>query len=161
MKIGNIFTRIAQSKWGQKIYKKALEPSKENILNVWTPIAETALISSFYILSTAVQKDIDKDSKTALQWQNILSFGASVGISIPMNKGVSKLADNVTKYLKPDLIKDVHKVASGLKVGLPILSSILISRFLVAVALVPISSKIRDSIKNKKHPEKKPLNVVV
>ena len=155
MKIGNIFTRIAQSKWGKKFYKNVLHPSRDKFLTTHLPIIETGLISSFYILSTAVQKDIDKDSKTALQLQNILSFGASVGLSIPMNKGVSKLADNVTKYLKPDLIKDCHKVADGLKVGLPIASSILVSRFLVAVALVPISSKIRDAVKARRNPEKK------
>ena len=147
MKIPNIFTKIASSKWGKNFYKKVLDPKSENFLNQTVPIMETALVSSFYIASTAMQKKIDKDSKTALQLQNVLSGLASVGISIPMNKGVSKLANNVVKYLNPDLIKDCHKVANGLKVSLPIFMSILVSRFLVAVALVPLSSKIRDAVK--------------
>ena len=160
MKIPNIFTRIADSKWGKTFYKKVLDPKSENFLNYTTPILETALVSSFYIASTAMQKKIDKDSKQALQWQNVLSGVASVGISIPMNKGVSKLADKVSAHLKPELIPDCHKVVNGLKVGLPVISSLLISRFLIAVALVPISSKIRDAVKRHNHPEKQKLNVI-
>ena len=155
MKIPNIFTKIANSKWGQKVYKKLLDPKHEGFWNRTMPILECATISGFYIASTAMQKNIDKDSKTALQWQNVLSGAASVGIAIPLNKGVSNFADNVSKYLDPKLIKDVHKVSNGLKVGLPILASLLVSRFLVAVALVPLSSKIRDTVKKHNHPKDK------
>lgn len=160
MKIPNIFTRIANSEWGKKFYKKVLDPSKETFWNRTMPIVETGLISGFYIASTAMQKKIDKDSRAALQWQNVLSGVTSVGISIPMNKGVSKLADAVSEHLKPELVPDIRKVSEGLRVGLPILSSILISRFLVAVALVPLSSVIRDAVKKHNHPEEKKLDVV-
>lgn len=160
MKIPNIFTRIANSEWGKKFYKKVLDPSKETFWNRTMPIVETGLISGFYIASTAMQKKIDKDSRAALQWQNVLSGVASVGISIPMNKGVSKLADEVSKRIKPELVTDVRKVSEGLRVGLPILSSILISRFLVAVALVPLSSVIRDAVKKHNHPKEKGLNTI-
>lgn len=161
MKIPNIFTKIANSKWGQKVYKKLLDPKAEGFWNRTMPVLETATISAFYIASTAMQKNIDRDSKTALQWQNVLSGVASVGLSIPMNRGVSKFADNVSKYLDPHLVKDVHKVTNGLRVGLPILTSLLVSRFLVAVALVPLSSKIRDTVKKHNHPEEKKLNIIV
>lgn len=160
MKIPNIFTKIANSEWGKKFYKKVLDPKSEGFLNYVTPVLETALVSSFYIASTAMQKKIDKDSKQALQWQNVLSGVTSVAISIPMNKGVSKLADKVSEHLKPELIPDCHKVVNGLKVGLPILSSLLISRFLIAVALVPISSKIRETVKKHNHPEEQKLNIL-
>lgn len=150
MKIGNFFTRLANSEWGKKFYKTVLDPGKEKWMDRNLPIIESATISSFYILSTAVQPKIDKDSKTALQIQNILSFVASVGLSIPLNKGISKFGDKIIKHLKPELMEDGHKVVDGIKVGLPIVNSLLVSRFLVATALVPLSSVIRDTVKNNK-----------
>jgi hypothetical protein len=158
MKVDNFFTCIANSKWGKKFYDKVLNPKHSKFLDVNLPIIESATISGFYIFSTAVQPKIDKDSKTALQIQNILSFIASVGLSIPMNKGVSKFGEKVIKYLKPELMNDGHKVVDGIKVGLPIAMSLLVSRFLVATALVPLSSIIRDGVK--KHNENKNLNVI-
>lgn len=150
MRVGNIFTKIAKSKVGQKIYKHLLDPKHEKVCNIYLPILESAAISSFYIASTAIQKNIDPESKKAMQIQNILSFITSVGLSIPMNKGISKLGDKIVKGLKPELMKDGHKVIDGVKVGLPLINSLIVSRFLIAVALVPLSSKIRDYIKNKK-----------
>ena len=158
MKVGNIFTRIANSKWGKKVYEKILDPKKSVWMDRNLPIIESACVSAFYIASTAVQPKIDKDSKTALQIQNILSFLVSVGLSIPMNKGVSKFGEKVIKYLKPQLMEDGHKVVDGIKVGLPIVMSLLVSRFLVATALVPLSSIIRDGVK--KHNENKKLDTM-
>ena len=147
MKIGNIFTRMTNTEWAKKFYKKVLDPKNQKALDTYLPVFESGLISSFYIFSTAVQPKIDKDSKTALQIQNVLSFLASVGLSIPMNKGVSKFGDKVISHLKPELMNDGHKVVNGIKVGLPIAMSLLVSRFLVATALVPISSVIREGVK--------------
>lgn len=153
MKIGNIFTRFAKSKTGQKIYKKLLDPKSEDFLNNTLPLIECTTVSAFYVASTAVQKKIDDDSKKALQIQNILSWIVSIGLSMPLNKKVTKAGEGIIKHLKPELMQDAHKVIDGIKVGLPMLNSLLISRFLVAVALVPLSSKIRDHVKSKQQPE--------
>lgn len=150
MRVGNIFTKIAKSKTGQKIYKKVLDPKHDKFLDNTLPIIESGVVSSFYIVSTAMQKKIDDDSRKALQIQNVLSLAFSVGMAIPLNKRVGKFGEKVIKNLKPELMEDGHKVIDGIKVGLPILSSIIISRFLVAVGLVPLSSKIRDSVKSSK-----------
>lgn len=147
MKIDNVFTRLAKTKIGQKVYKKVLDPKHEKFLDNTLPIIESGVISGFYIASTAVQKKIDDDSRKALQIQNVLSLLFSVGLAIPLNKKVGKIGDKIVKNLKPEIMEDGHKVVDGIKVGLPILNSILISRFLVATALVPASSKIRDSVK--------------
>lgn len=149
MKIGNIFTRIAKSSTAQKIYSRMLDPKNEKFLDNTLPIIESGVVSSFYIISTAMQKKIDDDSRKALQIQNLLSLLFSVGIAIPLNRKVGQIGSNIIKYLKPELMKDGHKVVDGIKVGLPILNSILISRFLVATALVPASSKIRDFVKRR------------
>ena len=150
MKIGNIFTKIAKSETGQKIYKKVLDPKHEKFLDNTLPIIESGVISGFYIASTAMQKKIDDDSRKALQIQNLLSLAFSVGLAIPLNKKVGKMGEKIIQHLKPEIMEDGHKVVDGIKVGLPILNSILISRFLVATALVPASSKIRDSVKKDK-----------
>ena len=159
MKIGNIFTTVAKTQTAQKIYKRVLDPKHDKFMNTQLPVIESAVISGMYIFSTAIQKNIDPDSKEALQWQNILSLLFSVGMAIPLNKKVAKIGDNIIKHLKPELIEDGHKVVDGIKVGLPILNSILISRFLVAVGLVPLSSKIREAIKER-HAKKENLNVI-
>lgn len=148
MRIGNIFTAFAKSNVGQKFYKNIANPKYDKFMNVYLPICESAVVSSFYMISTAAQKKIDPESRQALQWQNILSLLFSVGLAIPLNKGVAKFGEKIVKNLKPELMEDGHKVIDGIRVGLPILNSIVISRFLVAVGLVPLSSKIRDSIKN-------------
>ena len=150
MRVGNIFTKIAKSKTGQKIYKEVLDPKHDKFLDNTLPIIESGVISGFYIASTAMQKKIDDDSRKALQIQNVLSLLFSVGLAIPLNKKVGKMGEKIVKNLKPELMEDGHKVVDGVKVGLPILNSILISRFLVATALVPASSKIRDAVKKDK-----------
>ena len=150
MKIGNIFTKIAQTKTAQSIYKKVLNPKHAKFWDNTLPIIESGVVSSFYIISTAMQKKIDDDSRKAMQIQNVLSLLFSVGMAIPLNKKVGELGTKIVKHLKPELMADGHKVIDGIKVGLPILSSIVISRFIVAVGLVPLSSKIREFIKRGK-----------
>lgn len=150
MRVGNIFTKLAKTETGQRVYKEVLDPKHQKFLDNTLPIIESGVVSSFYIASTAMQKKIDSDSRKALQIQNVLSLAFSVGLAIPLNKKVGKIGDKIIQNLKPELMKDGHKVIDGIKVGLPILSSILISRFLVATALVPASSKIRDAVKKDK-----------
>lgn len=150
MKIPNIFTKIANSKTGQKFYKNILHPSKEQFLNNHLPVLESGVVTGFYCFSTSIQKDIPEENKKSLQIQNILSGLISVGTSIPLNKQATKFGDKVIKHLKPELMKDSHKVINGIKVGFPMLTTILISRFAVAVGLVPLSTRIRE-LTDKKH----------
>lgn len=151
MKITNIFTKFAKSETGQKFYKNILHPSKENFLNNHLPILESATVTGFYCLATSVQKDIPEENKKSLQIQNILSFLISTAICVPLNKKASKFGAEISKHIKPELMEDSHKVINGLLVGLPMLSTLLINRFAVAVGLVPLSTKIRDRMnKNNK-----------
>ena len=102
------------------------------------------------MLSTQVQKDIPKENKKSIQIQNVLSFLVSAITAIPLNKKATKIGEGVIKHLKPELMKDGHKVVDAIKVCTPMLSTLLISRLAVAVGLVPLSTKIRDTINNKK-----------
>lgn len=150
MKINNIFTKFAKSSLGEKAYKQILHPSRETFLNNHLPIIESAIVTGFYMLSTQVQKDIPKENKKSIQIQNVLSFLVSACTAIPLNKKVTKIGEGIIKHLKPELIKDGHKVVDGIRVGLPMVSTLLISRFAVAVGLVPLSTKIRNTLDSKK-----------
>ena len=142
----NPFTTIAKSKVGQKIYQSVLDPSKDKFWNNTLPILETSASSICYIAATQVQKNIDDKSKKAMQWQNILSWVFSIGISAKLNKSVTKLGEQLVKHLKPEVIPDSHKVTNGIKVGLPIAVVTLINRFILPTVFVPISSVIRDKL---------------
>lgn len=142
----NPFTTIAKSKVGQKVYKSALDPSKDKFWNNTMPLIETSFASSAYIIATQSQKDIDDKSKKAMQWQNVLSWVFSIGISARLNKSVTKFGEQLVKHLKPEVIPDSHKVINGIKVGLPIAVVTLINRFVLPTVFVPISSVIRDKL---------------
>lgn len=142
----NIFTRIARSKWGQRVYENILDPKKDKFWNNTMPLIETSVASCCYIGATAVQKNIDDKSKKAMQWQNVLSWGVSLLIAGALNRNVTKAGEGIIKHLNPDLIKDAHKVVNGLQVGLPIAVVTLINRFALPTLFVPLSSKIRDGI---------------
>ena len=144
MKIDNIFTKIAKSKYGQKIYKKMLDPKKDGFWNNTMPLIETSVASLCYIGATAVQPKIDDKSKKALQIQNVLSWVASLVLSGALNRGVNNVGNGIIKHLKPELMNDGHKIINAIQVGLPILSVTLINRFLLPTLFVPMSSKIRD-----------------
>ena len=148
MRIDNIFTKIARSKYGQKIYKKMLDPKKDGFWNNTMPLIETSVASLCYIGATAVQPKIDDKSKKALQIQNVLSWVFSLLLSGALNRGVNKAGKGIIKHLKPELMEDGHKVINAIEVGLPILSVTLINRFALPTLFVPMSSKIRDFGKN-------------
>lgn len=144
--IGNFFSKIAKSKIGQKVYKKILDPSKDTFWNNTMPLIETSVASLCYIGATAIQKNIDDKSKKAMQWQNVLSWGASLILAGSLNKGITKASKGIIKHLKPELMNDSHKIINGIQVGLPIAVVTLINRFILPTAFVPISSVIRDTV---------------
>lgn len=145
-KINNIFTSIAKSNLGQKVYKNMLDPKKDKFWNNTIPLVETTTASICYIGATAVQKNIDDKSKKALQWQNVLSWGVSMVLGSKLNKKASKMGEKIIGGLKPELVPDMKKVVNGLQVGLPIATVTLINRFALPTLFVPISSIIRDKL---------------
>lgn len=146
MKI-NPFTSFAKSKLGQKLYKEMLNPKHEKFWNNTVPLIEGTIASACYIASTHVQKKIDDKSKKAMQIQNVCSWIFSVGISGILNKKAGKFGEDIIKHLKPELMKDGHKIVNSIRVGLPILTTCLVTRYLVATVLVPLSTVIRDKSK--------------
>lgn len=146
MKINNIFTSFAKSNVGRKFYKQILHPSKDVFLNNHLPLLESGIVTGFYCLSTAIQKDIPPENKKSIQIQNLLSFLISTATAIPLNKKASKFGEKIIKYLNPEVIPNSHKIIDGIRVGIPMITTLLISRFLVAVGLVPLSTAIRKKL---------------
>ena len=143
--LSDFFTKIATSKWGQKIYNKALNPKNDAFWDKTLPIIETSVASTAYIINTELgTKDLDKKSRQAIQIQNVLSWVASVAISIPMNKKLNKTTKAIEKKLKPEIMEDFHKVKQGLSIAFPLLFVTVLNRALIPSLLVPISSNIRD-----------------
>lgn len=137
--ISDLLTRMAKSKAGQKVYKSLLNPNKENFLNNTLPLVESAVCTGSYIYATATDKKIPKESKPALQWQNVINGVAGIAVSSKLNKWVSKKGATVIKDLDPKVIKDFEGVVNGVRVGLPILMTSLIMRYAVSTLSVPIS----------------------
>lgn len=143
MKVPSIhetIAKMAQSKLGQKAYKYILSPDKETFLNNTLPLIESAVCTGSYVYATASNKDIPKEQKPILQWQNVLNGVIGIAVSKRLNKWVSKKGQEVIKGLKPELVKDFDNVVTGVKVGLPILMTSLVMRFGVSYLTVPISS---------------------
>ena len=149
-RVDKILTGFAKSNVGQKFYKNMISGNNEKVVNTALPIIEASLASAMAMTATAINPKIEKEQKQSLMIQSGLRWGISVFLAGSIAKGFNNFADNVVKQLNPELIPQAKKVADGLKVGIPMVNTVLISRFLTPVFLIPVSSKIRDKINNKK-----------
>lgn len=149
-KISNILTGFAQSKVGKAFYSKALDPKNEKFINNTLPIIEQIGANACAITATALNPKIKEENKKSLQINNILKLGFSLGVSGSITKCINNFTDTVIENLDPKNIKNITKVTDSVKVLTPIVSTVLISRYLTPVVFGNLSVKIRDFIDNKK-----------
>lgn len=156
MKISRIFENFAKSKTGQKIYKWTCEPKSEHFLNNTLPQVETVLSTACYVWSTAKQKNIEKDQRDLLQIQNIGSGLIGLAIGSWANRKVGKLGEDIIKDLDPKRLdpKAIRKISTGLRVGLPIMSTAIVMRFLLPSLLAGFSGKLMDKAREKRQQQK-------
>ena len=156
MHVSKILESIAKSKIGQRIYGWTASGNHDKFLNNTLPQIETILATSCYVWSTAKQKNIDAERKKLLQIQNIGSGVVGLVLGTAANHWVSKKADAIIKDLDPNVLdpKALRKVSTGLRVGLPILTTALCMRCLIPTAIALYSGKRMD-----KEREQKKLNV--
>ena len=156
MRISRIFENFAKSKTGQKIYKWACEPKSEHFLNNTLPQVETVLSTACYVWSTAKQKNIEKDQRDLLQIQNIGSGLIGLAIGSWANRKVGKLGEDIIKDLDPKKLdpKAIRKISTGLRVGLPIMSTAIVMRFLSPSLLAGFSGKLMDKAREKRQQQK-------
>lgn len=152
MKISNLFTKIAKNKTVQKFYKKICDPSKQAEYTRHLLTADTVASTVTYMVSTNNQKNIDKDSRDAMQIQHVTSCFLSIGVCTPINKKIGNIVESVASKLNSKII-DVHKCKAGLTMLAPLIVVTLMNRCLIPSILTPFSSVVRDKLKErrKKH----------
>lgn len=133
----------------QKFYKKACDPKNADFFNNTLPTLETATSTLFYVAATEQQKDIPREQKNVLQWQNVLGGVAGMIVGTMLNRKVTKFANELAPKIDKNIM-DVHKVAAGIKVGLPILATAVLMRFVTPVVVAQVSTMIEDKRREKK-----------
>ena len=140
-----------ESKTMQKFYKKACDPKHDAFFNNTLPTLETAVSTAFYCFATEKQKDIPREQKNVLQWQNVLSGVAGVAIGSVANRKVTKFANKLVPLIDKEHVEDVHKVVAGTKVVLPLIATALLMRLVMPVVVAQASTMIEDHRRAKKN----------
>ena len=140
----------------QKFFKTACDPKHEDFFNNTLPTLETLTSTAFYVWATERQKEIPREQRNVLQWQNILGGVAGMAIGTYLNRKVTKLANELAPKIDKNLF-DVHKVSAGIKVGLPLLATAVLMRCVSPVVVAQISTMIEDHRRAKKQEK---LNVI-
>ena len=140
---------FSETKPVQKFFKKACDPKHADFFNNTLPSIETVVSTGLYCYATHKQKDIPPDQKAVLQWQNVLGGVAGFFIGSALNRKVSKLAKDLEPLIDKNIC-DVHKVAGGLKVGLPILMTGILMRCVTPTVVAQASTMIEDYRRAKK-----------
>ena len=141
----NLLTKFANSKLGQTIYRPLVDPKNEKFLNNTLPQIETVLSTACYVWSTSRRKEIDDDRRKLLQIQNIGSGAVGLVVSSWANNKVCNYGENVIKHLDKSIDpKSIRQISSGIRVGLPIICTGFIMRFLIPSIIAAFSGKVMD-----------------
>ena len=140
-----------ESKTMQKFYKKACDPKHDAFFNNTLPTLESVASTLCYIVSTEKQREIPREQKNVLQWQNVLSGVAGVAIGSVANRKVTKFANKLVPLIDKEHVEDVHKVVAGTKVVLPLIATALLMRLVMPVVVAQASTMIEDHRRAKKN----------
>ena len=116
------------------------------------PLIETGLATASRVYATEKQ-DLSRREKNILQAGHIVPAIFGIGIGTFLNKKVYDMADNITKYLDPNKVKDIPKINNALKVGLPIFTTALLMRLALPVITAFVTGEIEE------HKAKKKLDI--
>lgn len=139
-----------ESKTIQSFYKKACDPKYDAFFNNALPTIESVASTLCYVVSTEKQRDIPREQKNVLQWQNVLSGVAGVAIGSVANRKVTKFANKLIPLIDKEHVEDVHKVIAGTKVVLPLIATALLMRLVLPVIVAQTSTMIEDHRRAKK-----------
>lgn len=134
----------------QKFYKKICDPKYDDFFNGGMPLIETVLATSCYCISTARRKEIPEEQRRVLQYQNILGGVAGVALGGYLNKKVTKFANKLAPKIDKNIV-DVHKVAAGVKILLPLAVVSFIMRLGIPVLTAQASTMMEDRNRAKKN----------
>lgn len=141
--------KIGMSKPIQNFIKKTQDKKFYDKFNRNIPIIESAFAGICYCSATYFNKKLDEKRKPAIMWQNILGCIFGMTVSKTIDNSVNNLKNSICYNLKNSKnISDINKITNGFRIGLPLITTGLITRFLVPVLLVPVSTKIEEIRKN-------------
>lgn len=140
-----------ESKTMQKFYKKACDPKHDAFFNNTLPTLETVASTLCYVVATEKTKEIPREQKNVLQWQNVLSGVAGIAIGSVANRKVTKFANKLVPLIDKEHVEDVHKVVAGTKVVLPLIATALLMRLVMPVVVAQASTMIEDHRRAKKN----------
>lgn len=146
-------SKISQSI--QKFAKKIANNEKiyDKVNNVILPIGETTIATGLYSYFIEKNKNIEKERKPALQYQNIICGIAGATLANGVNSSIQKHQAEIIKSLRKNKnIQNPESLINGLKIAMPVLVFTSIIRFLIPVISTPISSRIHE-IQERKHKE--------
>lgn len=147
MKINRISQAI------QRMAKRvsANEKMYDKMNNVILPIGETTIATGMYALFIEKNKDIERERKPALQYQNLICGVAGATLANGVNKNIQKHQVRIIEELKKNKsIKNPEGLINGLKIAMPLVIFTSIIRFLIPVISTPISSRIHEMQENKR-----------
>lgn len=139
-----------ESKIIQNFYKRACDPKHADFFNNTLPTIETGVSTMLYCWATEKQKDIPREQKNVLQWQNILGGVAGIIVGTALNRKVSKFANELAPKIDKNIV-DIHKVEAGIKIGAPLVATCLLMRFVSPTVVAQASTMIEDYRREKKN----------
>lgn len=149
MRVSKILESIAKTKPAQKVYGWCAEQGHDKILNHTLPQVETVLSTACYVWSTERQNKIPREQKNLLQVQNVGSGLVGLVVASTANRWVGKKGEEIIKHLDPEKLdpKVIRKCSTGIRVGLPILTTAIVMRYAIPVALAVFSGKFMDKVR--------------
>ena len=138
----------------QKFAKNIANNDKayDKINNVILPIGENIIASGMYAYFIDKNKDIEKERKPALQYQNLMCCVAGATLANKVNSSIQKHQAGIIEALKRNKsLKNPEGLINGLKIAMPVIVFTSIIRFLIPVISTPISSRITEYQDKKKH----------
>ena len=134
----------------QKFYKKACDPKNAGFFNNTLPTLESLASGAMYVTFTEKQKDIPREQKNILQYQNVLGTAGGMALGSYLNRKVSNFANKLAPKIDKNIV-DVHKVEAGIKIGAPIAATCFLMRFVVPIVTAQVSTMIEDYRRSKKN----------
>ena len=141
---------IAKSEAGQNFFKWAATEKGKSSLCTGMPLVESVIATASRVYATEKQKNLSRREKNILDAGHVVPAIFGVLIGSKLNKKVYDMADNITKYLDPNKVKDVPLIKNALRVCLPIGTTALLMRLILPVATSFVTGEIEEYKAKKK-----------
>lgn len=145
--------KVLNSSLGKKFCTYVSNPKNERFINSAPSVAQQFIAEVTGVCIVAFNKKIEPEQKKSQLIQHGMKAIANLTIISGVANATSKFADNVVSKLPKSIDASITK---GIKIGFPLVSSVLFARLFIPMILNPVSSKLRD-IYNEKF-EKKDKN---